>query len=421
MTSRPRLLLALGTGVLLGFALALAAVSLARHPARSRPLPPVALRADRAAATGASLVAEVLARVRSNYVDAVDEAGLQRAAARGLVAGLDAHSVLLSQAEFAELQASTRGSYAGIGVEIEGVARGVRVLRTLAGSPAEAAGIRSGDLIERIDALAVSERNLDDALLALHGEPGSLLALQLRRGAGELQRLQLRRSELALASVAATALPGDFAYLRVREFTAATAGEVARALAQLRPATGSALRGLVIDLRDNPGGVLEAASAVADDFLDAGTIVSAEGHASEAHFRIDATPGDLLDGAPIAVLVNARSASAAEILAAALHDNGRAMLVGERTYGKGTVQTILPLSTGEALKLTTSRYYTPAGRSPEGAGLVPDLASAAPAPAEDDAPGPALALRDAGVALALTALRKAHIARGASSRDTHRS
>jgi carboxyl-terminal processing protease len=221
--------------------------------------------------------------------------------------------------------------------------------------------------------------------------------------------------------VAATALPGDFAYLRVREFTAATAGEVARALAQLRPAAGRALRGLVIDLRDNPGGVLEAASAVADDFLDAGTIVSAEGHASDAHFRIDATPGDLLDGAPIAVLVNARSASAAEILAAALHDNGRATLVGERTYGKGTVQTILPLSTGEALKLTTSRYYTPAGRSPEGAGLVPDLASAAPAPAEDDAPGPALALRDAGVALALTALRKAHIARGASGRDTHRS
>jgi carboxyl-terminal processing protease len=415
-----RLWLVLATGILLGFLLAFA-----RGMSADQPLPPAgagigslsagpALRTDAGTlpAQDARLLAEVLQRVREGYVDPVDQHLLMRQAAHALVAALDAHSALLEPADFAQLQAATSGSYAGIGVEVDGAAGGLRVVRSIADSPAARAGLRSGDLIVGIDGLDVGAANIDVAAALLRGPPGSSVRLGVRRSAAAtdaLLKFQLVRSQVELPSIAAESLAPGYGYLRIREFTAATAGEVDVAVRRLRANAGSRLRGLLIDLRDNPGGVLEAAGAIADDFLDHGTIVSADGRARDARFRMVATPGDLIDGAPIVVLVNGRSASAAEILAAALRQNGRALLLGERTYGKGTVQTIMPLSDGRALKLTTSRYFTPAGDSINGVGIVPDrvLGSAARAPAAVDAAGraPTLAHRDAPVAVALAELR----------------
>jgi carboxyl-terminal processing protease len=415
-----RLGLVLGTGALLGF---LSASALRTNATVATPLPPTPASSSAAAplpAQDARLLAEVLQRVREGYVDPVDEHALMRQAAQALVASLDSHSTLLDAADYAQLQAATNGSYAGIGVEVEGAAGGLRVVRCIAASPAMRAGLRAEDLIVRIDGQEVSAANIDAAAAQLRGAAGSAVQLTVRRGAaanGALLTFQLRRSQVELASTESESLAPGYGYLRIREFTYSTAGEVSAAVRQLRAQAGGRLKGLLLDLRDNPGGVLEAAGAVADDFLDRGTIVSADGRLADAHLRMVATPGDLIDGAPIAMLVNGNSASAAEILAAALRQNGRALLLGARTYGKGTVQTVMPLSDGRALKLTTARYYTPAGDSINGIGIEPDrvLAGAQQAPAGVDAAGrpPTLARRDAPVAVALAELRGTAGASGA--------
>ena len=410
-----RLWLATGSGALLGFALAVnGGVLTGRLAAPVATSPSMAVAVTGAAALprqDTRLLAEVLQRVRESYVDAVDDHVLMRQAAHGLVASLDEHSALLEPDDYARLQTATSGSYAGIGVAVDGVANGLRVVRCLAGSPAMRAGLRVDDLIVRIDELGASAANIDAATARLRGPPGSEVRLTVRRAAapGAPLIFQLIRSQVELPSIAAESLAPGYGYLRISEFTYATANEVAAAVARLRASAGGRLRGLILDLRGNPGGVLEAAGAVADDFLDQGTIVSADGRLPEARFRIAATPGDLIAGAPMAVLVNGGSASAAEILAAALRQNGRAMLIGSRTYGKGTVQTIMPLADGRALKLTTSRYYTPAGDLINGIGLLPDrvLGSAGRAPAAPDAANraPTLARRDGPVAVALAELR----------------
>ncbi len=396
-----RLGLVLGTGALIGFWSA--SILRTNIPATATaPLP----------AQDARLLAEVLQRVREGYVDPVNEHALMRQAAQALVASLDSHSTLLDAADYAQLQAATNGSYAGIGVEVEGDARALRVVRCIAASPAMRAGLRAGDLIVRIDGQEVSAANIDAAAAQLRGPPGSAVQLTVRRSAATdaLLKFQLIRSQVELASTESESLAPGFGYLRIREFTYSTAAEVSAAVEKLRAKAGGRLQGLVIDLRDNPGGVLEAAGAVADDFLERGTIVSADGRLADARFHMVATPGDLIEGAPIAMLVNGNSASAAEILAAALRQNGRALLLGARTYGKGTVQTVMPLSDGRALKLTTARYYTPAGDSINGIGIEPDrvLSGAQQPPAGVDAAGrPAtLARRDAPVAIALAELRR---------------
>jgi len=372
----------------------------------------------------AHLLAEVLQRVRENYVDHVDVHQLMHQATRGMLEGLDEHSTLLDAREYAALQASTNGSYAGVGVEVEGVATGIRIVRCLSGSPAQRAGLRAGDLVVRIDEVAVSAANLDVATDLLRGDVGSSVRLAVQRDGHAAQDYLLQRSEVQLPSVAAESLAPGVGYFRISEFTNATANELATAVAGVRAAHGGKLKGLIIDLRNNPGGVLEAASASADEFLEHGTIVSADGRTGDSRFRMEATPGDLAGGAPIVVLVNGGSASAAEILAAALRENGRATLVGRKTYGKGTVQTILPLSDGEALKITTSRYYTPSGASINGVGITPDvlLGGVEAPPAELDAGTgtPTLAHRDLQVGAALAQLSgvryASHATHGASPR-----
>jgi carboxyl-terminal processing protease len=320
------------------------------------------------------LFAEVLQRVRDSYVSPVNDHALMQAAIRGMVESLDTHSTFLSDDEYQDMQVTTSGAYAGIGVEVAPGHAGVVVLRRMPGSPAERAGIRAGDVIVRIDGTSVDPTNVDAAIERMRGLRGSLIRLAIERtGSATPLQFAVRRAEVKLVSVEGELLMSDYGYVRITSFTDGTAGELEGLVQRLEQAAPRHLTGLVLDLRNNPGGVLDSAVRIADDFLERGTIVSARGRTDEANFHIAATPGDITHGARLIVVVNGGSASAAEILAAALHDNHRATLIGRRSYGKGTVQTIMPMPYGTALKITTSRYYTPAGICINGVGIQPDV------------------------------------------------
>jgi carboxyl-terminal processing protease len=301
------------------------------------------------------------------------------------------------------------GSYPGVGIEVLAENGVVKVTRPIEGSPAQQAGILPGDEIVRIDGADIGA-DLAGAIARMRGEAGSLVTLSIRREhtPGVIE-YALRRAQVEVHSVAQQTLEPGFGYLRITSFSETTAPDVMRAVSRLKRDNPDGIKGLVLDLRNNPGGVLEAGVAVADDFLDSGVIVTADGRTPEARFRMDATPGDLIDGAPLVVLVNGGSASASEIVAGALKDHGRAILVGRRTYGKGSVQTVMPLSHGGAVKLTTSRYFTPSGASIHGKGIVPDILEDGPgeAPAELTSAKATVSLsaRDADVRLGLEALK----------------
>jgi len=418
MPPRARLILALLVGLLLGLSLSVASRVAAEHSPGS--LTAAAPASNALPWKDAQLLAEVMQRVRDNYVDPVDDHVLLQNAIRGMVEGLDDHSTFLSPDEFEDMKVSTSGTYAGIGVEVVAARGGVSVVGRMAGSPAERAGILNGDLIVSIDGIAVDPADLDSAIARMRGSEGSPLRLAVRReDSAALLEFQVERAHVQLHSVAAELLTPDIGYLRITSFTDTTAGELEQAVARLERARARRLDGFVIDLRNDPGGVLDAAVQVADDFLDHGTIVSAEGRTADAQFRIEAKPGDITNGARLVLLVNGGSASASEILAAALHDNHRATLIGRRTYGKGSVQTIMPLADGQALKLTTSRYFTPAGISINGVGIMPDtvLDGVEQPPAEmDSSDGATLAQRDPQVSAALQALTsKAGVVAGRDS------
>lgn len=378
-TNRIKGLLLLSAGAVLGFGLALGGAVLAGLAL------PVA-GDDSGAVAERRLLGEVMDRIRTEYVDPVTEDALVASAARGMVTGLDPHSRLLDAAEYEQVRISTSGHYTGVGLEVRGDGDQVVVVAPIPGSAAERAGLRAGDVLVSVDAEPVTAATLDATIRRLRGAPGTAVDVTARR-ADVLLPFRLLRGPVQVQSVRAAPLGDGLGYVRITQFSDRTAADLARALRDLRAADGG-LRGLVLDLRDNPGGVLDAAVAVADAFLEQGVIVSASGRTRDARFRRDATPGDLLAGAPLAVLVNGNSASAAEIVAGALHDHGRATLLGARTFGKGSVQTVLPLSDGRALKLTTSRYFTPAGDSIQARGIEPDVALAAladgpRAPADD--------------------------------------
>jgi carboxyl-terminal processing protease len=408
MSHRSRLILTLIIGLVLGASFSMATRVLADRA------PSAALTVEVAANTAlpwedARLLAEVMQRVRDNYVDPVDDHKLLQNAMRGMVEALDEHSSFLDRDEFEDMKVSTSGAYAGIGVEVVPGKDGIGVVHLMPGSPAERAGILAGDVIVRIDGIAVDPVDLDSAIARMRGPEGSVIRLAVvRSGAAAPLEFNVERAHVELQSVAAELLAPSFAYLRISSFTDTTATEVEHAVDHLEHGQG-ALKGIVIDLRNNPGGVLDSAVRLADDFLDKGVIVSAEGRTPEARFRVEAQPGDISSGAKLVLLVNGGSASASEILAAALHDNGRAVLIGRKTYGKGSVQTIMPLSDGEALKLTTSRYFTPLGKSINGTGIVPDvlLDGDEQPPAEMDLADktPTLATRDSQVQLALRSLQ----------------
>ncbi len=405
--TRSRTLLALVAGVVLGFCGALASGALAERP-REAPRAPVASLNWQEA----SLFAEVYERIKREYVDDVDDHALMEKAVRGMVAALDPHSAYLDNEEFNEIRLSTMGSYPGVGIEVIAANGVVRVLKPIEGSPAREAGILAGDAIVRIDGTEIGA-DLAGALARMRGSSGSVVHLSIRRdGTPGILEFAVHRAQVEVHSVAWRTLEPGYGYVRITTFSETTPEDLKSAILALKRDNQAGIRGLILDLRNNPGGVLESGVAVADDFLDSGVIVTADGRTPDARFQMDATPGDLIDGAPLVVLVNAGSASASEIVAGALKDHGRALLVGRRTYGKGSVQTVMPLVRGGAVKLTTSRYFTPSGASIHGKGLMPDVPEDGPgsAPAElDDSEGGALSARDAEVRLGLSTLKHNHL------------
>lgn len=401
----------LALGIALGVLIALGGSVFAHRDAPAAAVAaPASAPASKSALTSAesAQVAEVMERVRRDYVDQVESPALIDDAVRGLVAGLDPYSSYLDAEEYADLRVSTAGTYAGIGIEVSTADRALRVVRPFRDSPAAAAGIQSGDLIAAIDGLPVGN-DLDTAMTRMRGPRGSVVKLAVVRAGSALPlEFTVERAQVDVHSVAMVRLEGDFLYARIRAFSDTTAMDFAAGIARMRRDLGSKPRGVIIDLRSNPGGVLESAVEVADQMLEEGVIVTADGRTPSARFTMSATPGEVLPGVPAVVLVNGATASAAEILAGALQDHHRAVLLGRRTFGKGSVQTVMPLSAGRAIKLTTSRYFTPSGRSIQGRGIEPDQpfdVDEQPLELEDLRARQALAQRDAGVRAALEVLK----------------
>jgi carboxyl-terminal processing protease len=407
MSTRSRTMIALVAGAVFGFSAALASGVLAERPSTSASQTqgsPAALPWEEA-----RLFAEVYERIKREYVDDVDDHALMDKAIRGMVAALDPHSAFLDSDEFEEIRLSTMGSYPGVGIEVVAEDSAVKILRPIEGSPADQAGLLPGDQIVRIDDSDIGA-DLAGAIAKMRGSSGSVVKLTvLRPTSGQTLDFSLRRAKVEVHSVAQQSLEPGYGYLRITGFSETTADDVNHAIARMKRDNPAGIKGLVLDLRNNPGGVLEAGVAVADAFLNEGVIVTADGRTPDARFRMDATPGDVIDGAPLVVLVNGGSASASEIVAGALKDHGRAELIGHKTYGKGSVQTVMPLSHGGAVKLTTSRYFTPSGASIHGKGIVPDIVDQGPEdPPADLQTGKdavSLAARDKEVKLALDTLK----------------
>ena len=359
-------------GIVLGFGLS---VGRPVQAERSVEEPPTQSSSATVPWEDARLLAEVLEHVRGEYVEEVSDKQLIEAAIRGMMSDLDPYSKYLDQEQFNEVRISTSGEYSGVGIEVTLDQGMVRVLSAIEEGPAARAGILTGDRILAVDDVAVDAANLDDTIERMRGDKGTQVKLSVTRKteAAPLEFV-MQRASVQLHSVRKSLLEPGVGYVRITHFSDTTTRDVERALRDLKKQNGAPLGAMVLDLRNNPGGVLEAAVGVSDLFLEEGVIVSAIGRAADAQFEMSAQPGDLLDGAPLAVLVNGGSASASEIVAGALRDHRRATLIGQKTYGKGSVQTIMPLSNGQAIKLTTSRYFTPSGASIHQTGILPDHA-----------------------------------------------
>ncbi len=325
--------------------------------------------------------------VRAAYVDPVDDNKLMQSAVRGLLLDLDPHSTYFNKEDAEAFDEQANGAYEGIGVELQQQPdnASMKVISPIDDTPAAKAGILAGDLIIAIDGKPISAI---DASEPLRGPAGSKVVLTIvRDGKPKPFDVSLTRQTIRVTSVKSRMLEPGYGYIRLSTFQADTGSDFQKHVQQLQKQAGGQLKGLVLDLRSNPGGLLTAAVQVADDLLDKGNIVSTRGRISISDARFDATPGDLLKGAPVVVLTDAGSASASEVLAGALRDNKRARVVGSRTFGKGSVQTVLPLDNGDSVKLTTARYYTPSGKSIQATGIAPDVElKPAPTPEEDALP-----------------------------------
>jgi len=316
----------------------------------------------------------VFRAVKQAYVDPVDDATLMQSAIRGLLADLDPHSGYLDSDASRDLTELSSGAYDGLGLEVaQRPDRTLIVVAPIDETPAARAGIRSGDIITEIDGEQITASNVDAAVESLRGEPGSEIRLViLREGEAEPLAMTLVRETIRVGSVRTSLLAPGFGYLRISHFQSDTGRETATKLATINT-KAAPLKGLVLDLRSNPGGLLNAAIEAADVFLDGGTIVSTRGRLPYSNSAFRAKRGDALKGAPIIILADSGTASAAEVLAGALQDHRRALIMGSSSFGKGSVQTVLPLDNGDALKLTTARYFTPNDRSIQASGLVPDI------------------------------------------------
>lgn len=340
---------------------------------------PPALAEEEAAGNGLPLeelrvFAEVFGRIKNDYVEPVDDRKLLNYAIEGMLSGLDPHSAYLNEDDYRDLRVGTSGEFGGLGIEV-GMENGfVKVISPIDDTPAQRAGVLAGDVIIRLDEKPVKGMTLDEAVKLMRGKPGTPLRLTIvREGQDKPIEITVVRDIIKTASIRHRMLEPGFAYVRVSQFQARTPEDMLTGLGALKRQAGGALKGLVLDLRNNPGGVLNAAVAISDAFLTAGTIVYTEGRVRDSQLKFKAAPDDVLEGAPIVVLVNGGSASASEIVAGALQDHKRAVIMGQQTFGKGSVQTIVPVNERTAVKLTTARYFTPNGRSIQAEGIVPDI------------------------------------------------
>ncbi|VAW97506.1 Carboxyl-terminal protease [hydrothermal vent metagenome] len=317
---------------------------------------------------------EVFSRIKKDYVEEVSDKTLLENAIRGMLSGLDPHSSYLDPEHFKELQVGTSGEFGGLGIEV-GMEDGfVKVISPIDDTPAQRAGVKAGDLVIRLDEKPVKGMTLHDAVKIMRGKVGTDIVLTIiREGEEKPLKITITRDTIKVKSVRARDLGDGFGYLRVSQFQSRTGENLTEAIEKLKKDNDGKLNGLVLDLRNNPGGVLNAAVEVSDAFLETGLIVYTQGRIADSEMKFSATPRRVLDGAPLVVLVNGGSASASEIVAGALQDHKRAVIIGTRTFGKGSVQTILPLNEKTALKLTTARYYTPSGRSIQAEGVTPDI------------------------------------------------
>jgi len=318
--------------------------------------------------------AEVFGRIKKDYVEPVDDRKLLKYAIEGMLSGLDPHSAYLDEEDYRDIRVGTSGEFGGLGIEV-GMENGfVKVIAPIDDTPAQRAGVRSGDLIIRLDDQPVKGMTLDEAVRQMRGKPGTKLRLTIvREGQDKPIEITVVRDVIKTVSVKHRMLDPGFGYVRVSQFQARTPEDMLTGIGALKREAGGTLKGLVLDLRDNPGGVLNAAVAISDAFLTSGTIVYTEGRIADSQLKFKAAPDDVVEGAPIVVLVNGGSASASEIVAGALQDHKRAVIMGQQTFGKGSVQTIVPVNERTAVKLTTARYFTPNGRSIQAEGIVPDI------------------------------------------------
>ncbi|WP_339779459.1 S41 family peptidase [uncultured Marinobacter sp.] len=317
---------------------------------------------------------EVFSRIKAAYVEEVDDSQLLESAIKGMLSDLDPHSTYLAPKDYEKLEESTSGEFGGLGIEV-GMENGfIKVIAPIDDTPAELAGVQAGDLIIKLDEKPVKGMSLEEAIQLMRGKPGTILTLTIMRDGGSTPvEIDVERAVIKVTSVKSRMIENGYGYVRLTQFQAETGGQFTKALNKLKEDHGGVLDGLVLDLRNNPGGVLQAAVATADALLDEGLIVYTEGRIQSSRLRFSAKDGDVMAGTPIVVLINGGSASASEILAGALQDHKRAVIMGTQSFGKGSVQTVIPLDETHAIKMTTARYYTPDRRSIQATGIKPDI------------------------------------------------
>ncbi len=358
---------------------------LAAHGHAAPPMPPPAATSSTLPATASSNAqdavnlsdvrdfARVYQIVRQVYVEKKSNKALMNAAIKGMLTQLDPHSAYLDRKGLRDLNEETSGAYAGLGIVVSPLNGQLRIISPIDGTPAARAGIKPGDVVLKVDGTPVDPDDVDASVAQLRGKPGSHISLTVvHEGSHRPVTLKMTRERITVPSARVRELQPGYAYIRVSQFQENTASELERGLAQLIKKHG-AQSGAVLDLRSNPGGLVSAAVGVAGAFLDGGNVVSTRGRSSDSNLTFNATPGDLLNGAPMVVLVNNGTASAAEIVSGALKDHHRALIMGQRTFGKGVVQTVIPVDNDHAVKLTTARYYTPDGTSIQAQGITPDI------------------------------------------------
>jgi len=317
---------------------------------------------------------EIFGRIKNNYVEPVEDKELLQNAIRGMLSGLDPHSTYLDLEDFKSLREGTSGEFGGLGIEVAMEDGFVRVVSPIDDTPAANGGVLAGDLIIRLDDTPVKGLALRDAVDIMRGKPGTdLLLTIIREGEDKPLKITLTRAIIKVKSVKHKTLESGYGYVRISTFQQRTGEALNEAIDQLKKDNDGTLKGLVLDLRNNPGGLLNAAVEVSDAFITKGMIVYTDGRIPDSKQEFTAKPRDVLNGAPLVVLVNGGSASASEIVAGALQDHHRAVILGTKTFGKGSVQTVMPLTDSTAVKMTTARYFTPSGRSIQAEGIVPDI------------------------------------------------